>query len=458
MKGWLQPAGMLLLAQMLLVGLFLQRTGRLQPQLVPDSQHYLDFPWTPPSAVLSHFRTPGYPVFLAMAAPGGNIAFVPAAHYLAYCLAVIIFSQGLGRLGIAPWPRLWTASALLYANILHGYVATIASDTLAAALVVASVGLTFASLSSHWRLLPLGLCTAAAWLVRPACLALVVQLPLLGATIVMSRGSGEGGSRRGMRTGAVLAATMLVPLLAWCTLRSAVVGRFGVVAFGGVNLIGIAGQFLDESLVDALPPDLRPVAQSALARREAADEADPRLMSDAPILNYQRIENRYDHTMWNLFRPAAEQVEPADEPAVNARLRRLALEIIRQQPTMYAVYLAKAFRRAVFKIVGDAALNPYCLGLGLMIVGLAVLRIVRPQPPPADALAASSSAPGRPGIRSVMVLTFVSHAACQMAVVILVCPPLGRMTDAMALFVPPLLMAVLIERRWLISSRTWQAN
>ncbi|MEZ6146570.1 MAG: hypothetical protein R3B91_14370 [Planctomycetaceae bacterium] len=52
-------------------------------------------------------------------------------------------------LGVANWPRAWVASALLYANILHGYVNTIASDTLAAALAIASVGCCFGqSLSS----------------------------------------------------------------------------------------------------------------------------------------------------------------------------------------------------------------------------------------------------------------------------------------------------------------------
>ncbi|MGD9856143.1 MAG: hypothetical protein AB7U20_14460 [Planctomycetaceae bacterium] len=467
MKGRLRPARVVLLGQMLLVGLFLQFTGRLQPQLVPDSQHYLEFSWDSPSAVLGQIRTPGYPAFLTLAAPGGNIGFVPEAHYVAYCLSVVVFAAGLKRLGVAEWPRMWTASALLYANILHGYVTTIASDTLAAALAVAAAGLLFSALHRPRFLVPLGLCATAAWLVRPAYLSLVVQLPLLGAAVLLSRRSWNPEARRIARTALVLAATTLVPLIAYCTLRSAVVGRFGVVAFGGFNVIGIAGQFLDEPMVESLPVDVQPVARLALTRRAAADESDPRLMSDAPVLNYQRMENRYDHTMWNIFRPAAEQIEPSDASSVNTRLRRLAQAIIRERPMMYAVYLAKAFRRAVFKIVGDTVLNPYCLGLCLLIVGVDLFRILRPVPSAvtndaSDRVQPSSvqhrASRGAASLHSLdsglwtrnspdlMTLTAFIHAACQLAVVILVCPPLGRMTDAMALFVPALLMTIFVDR------------
>jgi hypothetical protein len=279
-----------------------------------------------------------------------------------------------------------------------------------------------------------------------------VHVPLLGVAIPMSRSGERPAARRLARTAAVLLLATALPLLAYCTLRGAVVGRFGVVASGGFNAIGIAGQFLDESLVNSLSEDLQPLAKAALTRLSVQPEVDPALMSDAPVLNYQRLENRYDYTIWDTFYPAAEQSGPRDVSSVNSRLRRLAQEIIRHRPTMYAVYLAKAFRRAVFKIVGDSVLNPYCLLLCVLIGVVVVIRTLTParerkRSMPQTPFAADRRQTGDGfNVLSVMTLTTLSYAALQMAIVILVCPPLGRMTDAMALFVPALLMAVLIDR------------
>jgi len=291
-------------------------------------------------------------------------------------------------------------------------------------------------------LVPFALCVMATYLTRPAYLSLVVQLPLLGLAIVQSRRVHRPTFRELTRTAAVLAAATLIPLIAYCTLRSVVVGRFGVVASGGFNVIGVAGQFLDDEMVGSLPDDLQPLARHALTHRPPEDGDQSVLMTDAPVLNYQRIENRYDRTIWRIFYPAAEQTESSAVTSVNTRLRRLAQEIVRQRPKMYAVYLIKAFRRAVFKIVGDTVLNPYCLSLCLLIAGVTLIRILRP-----SAVRTVDPESGAEfDLLSLMVLATLSFAACQMAVVILVCPPLGRMTDAMALFVPALLMAFLIDR------------
>ncbi len=492
MKERLRSANSVLFGQMLLVGLFLGLSSRLQPALVPDTPLYTDFSWESPAAVLGNIRAPGYAAFLRAVAPGENRRFVPVAHYIAFCLAVLLFAAGLKQLGIGAWPRMWVASALLYANILHGYLMTVASDTLAAALAVASVGLLFLSLKNRRALVPFAVCVMAAYLVRPAYLSLVVQLPALGFAIVQSRRAQRPSAGELIRTAVVLASVTLIPLIAYCTLRSVIVGRFGVVASGGFNIIGIAGQFLDEEMAGSLPGDLRPLAQYALTHAPP-EEGDPSvLMTDAPVLNYQRIENRYDRTIWDIFYPAAEQTESSAVTSVNTRLRRLAQEIIRQRPTMYAVYLAKALRRAVFKIVGDTVLNPYCLSLCLLITGVELFRILTPtqygaagggdRSEAADARAAgarvrseadgpAATGPGLPvgqtrptgkgveaayatgqgsgpryDLLSLMTLTALSYAAFQMAVVILVCPPLGRMTDAMSLFAPALLMAFLVDR------------
>ena len=52
----------------------------------------------------------------------------------------------------------------------------------------------------------------------------------------------------------------LLPFLAWSALRWFVVGHFGLVSFGGYNIIGIAGQFLQKDSTTQLSTDIRPLA------------------------------------------------------------------------------------------------------------------------------------------------------------------------------------------------------
>ncbi|MCA9025466.1 MAG: hypothetical protein KDA86_09665 [Planctomycetaceae bacterium] len=445
MKRLFRPPGLVLLAQVVLVGLWLWLSGRFVPMPVNDTPSYREFPWHSVHDALTHIRTPGYPAFLAVVAPGKNLAAVPIAHYLVYCLSVILFWRGLMSLGVANWPRAWVASALLYANILHGYVNTIASDTLAAALAIASVGLLFRAITklTLGSLLMLATSVLATCLVRPAYLSLVVFVPILGVLLLICRRDGRLTGKQLSRSGGMLVAATFAPLLTYCGLRAIVVGQFGLVAFGGVNLIGIAGQFLEPEMVPQLPADLQPLAVFALEHQPPESKSDVDLMSDAPVLNYQRIENRYDWTIWDTFLPSAKATETEGGASTNSRLRRLAQAIIFDRPGMYVVYLAKAFRRAVYKIVGDTLLNPYCLALCLGITVQILLRILRwrmiPSEPERD--------PSGYRLLDVMTLTALLYAVCQMVVVILVCPPLGRMTDAMALFVPSLLMAILIDRK-----------
>ncbi len=443
MNHLFRPAGWVLLTQMVAVGLWLWFTGRLEPVSVQDTPTYVAFSWNSPAEILGDFRTPGYPAFLAVVAPHDNFVAVPVAHYIVFCLGVIVFWWGLMALGGAGGRCAWVATALLYSNILHGYVATVASDTLAPALAIASVGLLFLAIIKPKSLVLLALCVMATYLVRPAYLSLVLLIPLLGVAVQMSRRVERPTRRQLTQTFGVLLLTTMIPLLGYCSLRAVVVGRFGIVASGGVNLIGIAGQFLDQQTVASLPEDLQPLATRALTHRPPENENEIDLMTTEPVLNYQRIENRYDWTIWDVFYPAAVETDSTEVSSANSRLRRLAQEIIRRHPVMYAVYLAKAFRRAVYKVVGDSLLNPCCLGLSLLIMMAVVRRILWPRDP------VKVDQDEQPVYRllDVMLLTTLSFAVAQMLVVILVCPPLGRLTDAMALFVPALLMAILVERR-----------
>ena len=64
-----------------------------------------------------------------------------------------------------------------------------------------------------------------------------------------------------------LCSIAIVPFLLFCFLRWVVVGHFGLVSFGGMNIIGIAGQFLTEDMIPKLPETVQPLAVRVLATR-----------------------------------------------------------------------------------------------------------------------------------------------------------------------------------------------
>ncbi len=246
-----------------------------------------------------------------------------------------------------------------------------------------------------------------------------------------------------------VALACLLPFLAYCTLRLGVTGRFGVVSFGGYNLIGVAGQFVDETNVNELPEELQPLVLAALEKRSALDPAMIS-MPDADRLNYLRMETNYDTTIWHVFTPAAEQHYGGDDDVQNSQLRRLAVEIIRVHPQDYAIWLAKALRQGVRKIAWDFLGNPFGLFVTLLAVGVGLINVMTHR-------ACDPSVPLSPdSVRQAIPALFViaaCYTAAGLGLVILVCPPLGRFTDATAVFLPALVTALLIEQTKLRFSR-----
>ena len=116
-----------------------------------------------------------------------------------------------------------------------------------------------------------------------------------------------------------LGAGLAAPLVAVCALRWAVVGHFGFVSFGGYNIIGIAGQLLDEELVRELPAGNRQLAEEVLRAREQY----PGFERPADFLAMERM---YNVTVWDVSVPVARRLYAGDTVAVNRELRDLSYE------------------------------------------------------------------------------------------------------------------------------------
>jgi hypothetical protein len=420
-------------------------SGRLTAVAVPDTASYADFPFDSWTKALTHRRTPGYPALLwVVRRVTGSLDAMPVVHLVAFCGGVLVFHSGLRSVGAPPWSAVWMAGSLLSSNVLHGYVHFLATDTLAAAVGVATAGLTliFASQpagSNRW--LQLGLLaanTTLGWLIRPNYLFLVLLVPVLSVLVSSMRGAWAVRSRCAMVRFAEVSTAVMLPLGIWCGLRWLSVGAFGVVSFGGYNLVGVTGQWLDRELTAALPADLRPLAQAALDRREQwPPETLP--MSEAPALNYQRMELRYDSTIAD-FQDGAQSVHGDDNRRINTDLKRLGLALVWQRPLGYGVWLAKSGRQAVFKTVGDFVVNPVGLALILFTGGTTWLGTVQ------QGVGVNRTSSCRDVALRIVFVAATLYWALSIGLTILVCPPLGRFTDAAAVLLPAMVAGAALDR------------
>ncbi len=433
----------ILLLQAAAVAGWLGFSGRLDPVLVNDSGGYTDFPWHSWDAALTHIRTPGYPLLLLLLKQvDPSLGMAPLAHFLLYALAAVLFFIGLARLSGEPALACVAASTLLYSRILHGYVMTIATDTPAAAAGIATCGMLL------WWLARPGWTTAAAlatitltgWLIRPANLFLVPLLPLLA--FLLCRYPPAHATRSRWWCAGMAAALAITPLFGYALLRYTTVGRFSVVSFGGYNLVGITGQFLQPDDLPRLPPDLNDLASGALVRR-TSPERPTSAYSDAPLLNYMRMETEYDATIWFEFVPVARTQAEGRNDEVNSRLRRLATRLLRVHGREYVIWLAKATRQAAKKVGWDFADNPFSLALIL----IAIARICLP-----GFLGAAGTPPNRAHVARLTLVIATVYLVLSLAVVIPVCPPLGRMTDACAVLLPAPLAVWLWPQRWMTTA------
>ncbi|SFI08804.1 hypothetical protein [Planctomicrobium piriforme] len=436
-----------LLVMVAIGGAGLAVTGRLQAVPVNDTPSYQDFSFQTWQGSLDSIRTPLFPLLLkTVEAATGSLAAMPTVHFLLFAAAVLVFHAGLLANGCSSARSAVIAGSLLISNILWGYVSTLATDTVAAAAGVAVLGAILLvagtrqrGFSNWWLWLLLSILVTVGWLLRPANLFLVPLTMIAVPMLQVSNSLRLRGWRSALRSFLITSTVVCVPLLAYCGLRSNVVGKFGIVSFGGYNLIGVTGQFLDAELVPQLPADLQPLANAALARKTALP-ADEFPLPHEPRLHYMRMEVGYDVYIWKLFVPAAQEVSGNNAAAVNTQLKQLGAALAILRPRDYVTWLLKAARQALFKLLGDFTLN---YAGGPMMMGTAVLAILatlRKWSNPAVA-----ATPEGMKIINILFCLVALYAGLSLLLVILVCPPLGRMTDAAAIGLAPLVVAAFCE-------------
>jgi hypothetical protein len=426
----------LLVAAMLLVGVYV---SRYSPHTVPDTLSYSQFPLGSLTSALNNSRPPGYPLLLAgIRMLSADYSALPLIQYVLWCLAVGCFWWGLGSMPIGRAYRAWICIPLLFADVLHRNVDTLATDSVASATSVALVGCLIRLVSAEQvrtrLVLVISVLCLAACLIRPASLFLVLFVPGVGAILAADW-------RSGLKRGSALLGAVSAPVLGYCLLRWLVVGQFGLVSFGGQNLIGIAGQWLDVSAISKLSSESQPLARLA-RQRQIAWEQDHPLRPDQSRLQYSVMEERYDPYIWLIFEPAAREYFQHNPARVNAGLRQLAQELIRIAPRNYLIWLGKASRQAIRVVAVQLASHPFVI-FCVLVWGAGELARLRPgrlsrcdvESPEADRFSAT------------LLLIAGLFLVLSTGLIVLVCTPIGRLMDAAAVFVP-LVFADRAARSW----------
>lgn len=196
---------------------------------------------------------------------------LPRIQLAIHIVAVLVFYAGLRGVLASGWLALLAASTVLYSNMALLYGHLVMSDALGSSLAVAAVGLLLLVVrypGSPPAWIGLGLGLALAYHVRAAYLFLVPLTPLLGSWLAAVALPRERWAAVRLRLAAGLVAVAVVPLLAYCTARWQVLGRFGFLSMGDYSLFGITGQILTDDVVPELPPDVRPLAKAFVDLRK----------------------------------------------------------------------------------------------------------------------------------------------------------------------------------------------
>jgi len=326
--------------------------GWFAPERFPDSATYVAVAEKPLGEMLGCPRTIGYPLFLKAAAlVSPDFGLVPWLHLAMLFGAVFFFDGSLRRFGATPWVAFTASTALLAAAFQDAAVRILLADFPAMLGAVVTVGFLFRLAAeprraANWAGLAVAL--AVTYHVRPAYLFLIPLVPILGVVlrrIVMRR---RGQRPAWLRLGAGLGAASAGPYVAYCFLRLVLVGHFGLVSFGGMSIVGIAAELIDEAMIRReLPPSMRPLAADIARRR--ADMGLETVFRGGGVIRIRQWELQFNDNVWRAAVPAATALYGRDPRQVNDRLASLSKAVIRLRLGPYLLFVAYSFPRALAK-------------------------------------------------------------------------------------------------------------
>jgi hypothetical protein len=384
---------------------------------------------------------------------------LPQAEICVFISSICLFYMSLRSFGYSKWTAFAAASPLFYSRILFTSFQVYA-DALGLAGAVASISfllMTVAHPERRWNWAGLCMSTFAAYQIRPAYLFLIPLVPLLAVVLsLILRSSGKNAPSVGAILSRTLAVT-IIPLVAFCGLRLAVVGEFGLSSHGGHNLIGISIQFWDKDLIKKFDPDLQPLASKILAERESIGPSNFRSLPHIPMPVF--LDLYYNIYTYGLFVPQASEFLPKDLSERQRRLlqdriaRRLASATFWLKPMEHFSYYGRAF---VWGIAFTMYANVIIPVLLILLFFLHVLRVLLGRLPRSPEMEPPRNAKAESLEFTIMVTVAGAFYLSSLLLVSLVVPPEGRFVMAASCFIPGILGLALgsIVRGWLVRKET----
>ena len=407
-------------------------SGRWDPIFVNDSPSYLDYPFSPWGAMARSIRTPGYPIWLKAFESTVGTNWVPVAQVLLHAFACWIFFREIQRWGMETPAALFVAVTVGVGCTAMDHIATIASDCPAASVGVVAVACLMrrARKGDSWSTnLSLIASVVLAIFLRPAYLFLVPWILVAGA---MLERFNAGSFWISIRNTIGVATVIVGVIMLWMGFRFMAVGDFGFLPFGHQNLSGILVQLLSEEELQSLPGEL---GKEIVVFEKKYDE-EVGFEAGAPGAT-MTIDSRWDEMTYFVVMPAAKEVAGADTIAYHAALAKMNREIVKRYPVRYGKWLAKSARRGAWAIAADIVMHPVFLVTGVVMVLLILHRAYWSGfsiDECCDCVA----------LRAFTLVAF-TYMIAKVGFVILTSPPIGRFSDAAAIFIPGWILAVFLH-------------
>ncbi len=431
----------LFLSQVIAIAGILHWFGKFEPTHQFDTTSYRDYSFESAVEALNDKRTFVYPCVLRLfEVADGSERLIPWFQYLVSALAVGVFLAALLRCEWNPWLALAAASPILAGQMVLEYCGVLTPDLLAQSFAIVSVSLwliVVARGGKLWVTIGLSAFMFLAYQTKPSYLFLLAYVPIGGW---IARWWLKAERRDAWKVSLRLAVASLTPFLAWCTLRWFVVGHFGLVSFGGYNIIGIAGQLLQREWTTQLTSDVQPLAEEILERRDR--------QQDWPVeTSYDNLQSHFNAMVWEIAVPAASELYGSDSRIMNRQMTLLSGQILRGHPKSYATWLWMAVKRSIRASIELTLRNPIVmLSIPMLLIAFAF------------SWQRNGSANGRCVAVNdekefqVIVWTALGYAMCKLGLVILVEPPIDRYCAPAAVFLPSILVMV-VCRMWLVLER-----
>ena len=456
-----QPAFWLIaIPAILLVRLWI--LGRLEPIFKPDSSGYLaGYDWSSLSAILTSMRTFGYPLFLKFVT-SFNLGkqSIPVAQAAVFVVATWTFYWGLRQAGHRKWTATWCACSLFLSPALLKWSIYVTSDGLAMAWAVANTGCFLALCSSQSKNRSLAwsgfiTTTFVTYQIRPAYLFLIVLWPILYWLLFSLHAKNSRTQWSRIQSSLGVAAATTVPFVTWCTVRLFLVGHWGLVSFGGINIIGICGQYVDKNVAMELPNDLQPLAKAIIKRREAV-RANPKVFGYDEYVegtSHFAAVNNYNPTAHQICIPMAadlytsstinalnQEWSPASDYSplvVNAKLTELSIEVMKLRPALYGRWIVGNIRMAAERLTMLAASSKSSIVLICIFIVAHYTSLRRRQSGTSRQSESVQPISSTNSVeRHIALWTAVGFAVAKVSLVILVEPAIDRYMSAAGMLLP----------------------